>query len=142
VKVLVDTCVWSLALRRAAQDLGTDETLAVGELRELVSEGRASLIGPIRQELLSGIRRTEDFEQLRVRLGAFEDTPVTRDDYERAASFFNQCRAKGIAGTPSEVLICATAAHYDWPIFSTDQDFELYAQHLPIRLHQPREAGA
>ena len=52
MKVLVDTCVWSQLLRKA-----TDENdPIVLELNELIKEYRVQMIGPIRQELLSGIK--------------------------------------------------------------------------------------
>ena len=52
MKVLVDTSVWSQVLRRGEPENEPRER----ELRELLREGRAVLMGPIRQELLSGIR--------------------------------------------------------------------------------------
>jgi hypothetical protein len=56
-----NTCVWPLALRRRA-GIHQPEVL---ELRSLIDEGRVAMIGPIRQELLSGIRTLESFERLR-----------------------------------------------------------------------------
>ena len=50
MKVLVDTSVWSLALRRR----NSSEEPAVEQLRWLIDQGRVAMIGPIRQELLSG----------------------------------------------------------------------------------------
>ena len=52
MNVLVDTSVWSLALRRTSP---SGESVAI--LEALVEEGRAVLMGAIRQELLSGLRR-------------------------------------------------------------------------------------
>lgn len=46
MKVLVDTCVWSLALRRRKQKT-TDEPHVL-ELQELIKELRVQMIGPIR----------------------------------------------------------------------------------------------
>jgi len=54
--VLVDTSVWSVALRRQAGQLTAGEGAVREELAELIREGRARLIGPVRQEVLSGIR--------------------------------------------------------------------------------------
>ncbi len=68
MNVLVDTSVWSLALRRKAPH----GTSAERELVELISEGRVLMIGAIRQELLSGIRATAQFEKLRDSLRAFD----------------------------------------------------------------------
>ena len=72
MRVIVDTSVWSLALRRRNQK-DTPETQA---LTDLISEGRVVLLGAIRQEMLSGIRYPEQFERLSAALEAFPDEPV------------------------------------------------------------------
>ena len=132
MKVLVDTSVWSLALRR-----GSDSTAApVRELQSLIADNRVQMIGPIRQELLSGIREETQFRELETRLSAFPDLPVTAQDYVTAARFFNLCRANGIQGSNTDFLICAVAVRHRLAIFTTDRDFTLYAKHLPIALHR------
>ena len=95
-------------------------------------------MGPVRQELLSGIQEDATFERLRQQLRAFVDLSLTTDDYEEAASFNNRCRAAGVAGTSVDLLICAAAARRDLPIFTVDTDFSRYARVLPIKLHGPR----
>jgi predicted nucleic acid-binding protein len=141
VNVVVDTCVWSLALRRSATQLSGPEQSLRGELAELISDGRVQMIGPIRQELLSGIRDEHYYRRVRDYLRAFDDEPLTQEDFEQAASASHVCRAAGVSGSPSDFLICATAVRHRWWIFTTDQDFVSYAQHLPLRLytgHLPR----
>ena len=108
------------------------------EWADLVGEGRAAIIGPIRQELLSGIAEDTAFERLRDRLGAFDDLRLTAGDYEDAARFNNRCRASGVAGSAVDLLICAAAARRDLPIFTVDADFRRYARVLPVKLHEPR----
>jgi len=135
VNVLVDTTVWSLALRRRREKLSLDEQSRVGEWGELAESGRAVLMGPIRQEVLSGIREEKVFTILQERLSEFRSLEVLPGDYDQAARFFNVCRSRGIAGTPIDMLICATAFRYELPIFTTDPDFPQYARHVPIRLH-------
>jgi len=139
VNVLVDTSVWSLALRRKAQDLSTGERSAVAELAELIKEGRARIIGLVRQELLSGIKTSGQFEKLRGILRGFPDEPIGTSDYEAAAKASNDCRTKGIAVSVSDILICAIALARDWSIFAADPDFKTYARILPIKLHLPRK---
>jgi hypothetical protein len=131
MKVLVDTSVWSLALRRRT----LVEQPEVQELRSLVDEGRVAMIGPIRQELLSGIRTTESFERLREHLGAFQDEPLATADFERAAEHYNLCRARGVQGSNTDFLICAAAQRRDLPILTTDEDFIRFAEILPIAIH-------
>ena len=60
MKLLVDTSIWSLALRRGKQP---DKSI-IFELETLISDYRLQLIGPIRQELLSGIKSDEQFESV------------------------------------------------------------------------------
>ena len=134
MRVLIDTSVWSLALRRNQPA----DSPVVTELIELIREVRGQLIGPVRQELLSGIKNQVQYQKLRNHLRAFPDLEVTTRDYESAADFFNLCRAKGIQGSNTDFLICAVAARYNIPIFTTDEDFTLFRSLLPITLHRPR----
>jgi predicted nucleic acid-binding protein len=108
---------------------------AVDELRRLVVQGRAGLVGPIRQELLSGIRDRAVFERLRDHLRAFPDEPITSIDYERAADCLDLCRAKGIQGSNTDFLLCAVAERAKCPILTTDDDFVTFSRVLPVRLH-------
>jgi len=134
MKVLVDTSVWSLALRRNLLTADPE----VSELMELIREVRVQMIGPVRQELLSGIKSPAQFQKLRNHLRAFPDVEMTTRDYETAAEYFNLCRGKGIQGSNTDFLICAVAARHKNPIFTTDGDFTLFQSHLPITLHRPR----
>ncbi len=139
MNVLVDTSIWSLALRRKAQDLNPAERATVAELTLLVQEGRARIIGLVRQELLSGIKTSSQYEKLRGVLRSFPDEPVATQDYEAAAKAGNECRARGVAVSVSDILICAIAIARDWSIFATDPDFKSYARILPLKLHTPRK---
>jgi predicted nucleic acid-binding protein len=132
--VLVDTPIWSLALRRHPQDLNEHEERLTQVFAELIREGRAQILGPIRQELLSGIREDSPFRRLRTQLRAFDEPPIEVTDYEEAASMNNRCRARGIAGSAIDFLICAVALRRAWLIFTTDRDFQHYASVLPLRL--------
>ena len=135
MQVVVDTSVWSLVLRRRAVLGQPDtETLAIKGLKDLISDARAMLIGPVRQELLSGIKEPAQYEKLRNALAAFPDEPLTVQDYELAASYFNLCKAKGIQGSHTDFLICAVAWHRNLPVFSLDQDFVHFSECVPVSL--------
>ena len=138
MNVLVDTSIWSLALRRKAHHLNPAERAAVVELTNLIKEGRARIIGLVRQELLSGIKTSSQYEKLRDVLRSFPDEPAATADYEAAAKAGSDCRARGVAVSVSDILICAVAIARDWPIFSADPDFKSYARILPLKLHTPR----
>ncbi len=132
--VVVDTPVWSLALRRKASDLIASERQLVQMLQQLVDEGRVQLLGSVRQELLSGLREQAQFRRLRNYLRDFPDIPLATDDYEEAARASNECRQAGIASSPVDMLICAVALRRGWQIFSTDRDFARYRRALPIQI--------
>ncbi len=134
MKVLVDTSIWSLALRRGTSK---DQELAK-ELSELIKEVRVQIIGPIRQEILSGIKSQKQFENLRLYLSEFPDLSLETVDYEKAAEFFNINRKNGIQGSNTDFLICSVAYHRDLEIFTANKDFEQFRRHIPIKLYVPR----
>ena len=132
MKVLVDTCIWSLALRRKKQPTSNVE---IAEFQELIKEVRVQMIGPIRQEILSGIKRKQQFSKLKKILSAFPDLPLASEDFELAAEYFNTLRSKGIQGSNTDFLICAVSTRNNMPIFSIDNDFNHYQKHISIALH-------
>ena len=134
MKVIVDTSIWSLALRRGNQP---DKSIIV-ELESLISDYRVQLIGPIRQELLSGIKYAEQFDELKQYLSSFPDYQIQTEDFVLAAKFFNQCRKKGIQGSNTDFLICAIAVNNNWQIYTSDQDFSHFKKILPIKLYKSK----
>lgn len=134
MNVLIDTSVWSLVFRRRLRvvDRWTLELIA------LVRERRAVIIGAVRQELLSGIHDAAQFDQMRLALRAFPDQDLYEDDYEQGASFYNRCRARGIQGSTTDLLICAVASRLSLSILTTDRDFDAFENVLPIKLHELR----
>ena len=108
------------------------------ELNELIKERRVQMIGPIRQEILSGIREEAQFQALKKHLSAFLDLELMTEDYERAAEMFNINRRQGIQGSNTDFLICAVSERYEMPILTTDEDFKQFQKHITIELHEPR----
>jgi hypothetical protein len=122
VKLLIDTCVWSLLFRRRnTAALSVDEQIHLESLTDAIQDGRVVIMGPIRQEALSGIRDTAQFEKLRTALAAFPDEPLTAHHYEEAARLFNLCRSRGVECGSTDILICAAAVEMRWTILTFDQ---------------------
>lgn len=132
MKVIVDTSVWSLALRRDKEV----PPAPVQELRQIIHSHRVQMIGPVRQEILSGIRSKSQFIKLRKHLESFPDLPILTEDYITAAQFFNHCRSKGIQGSNTDFLICAVAVRNKFSIYTTDKDFDLFSKYIQIVLHK------
>jgi hypothetical protein len=137
LQVLVDTSIWSLALGRRNSHLSKGEAEQIASLRELILDGRARLFGPVRQELLSGIREKSRFENLRNQLRAFPEEALTQAEYETAAFWSNECRRRGVAGSSVDFLICSLAIARHWQVFTSDADFRRYAEIIPLQLFTP-----
>lgn len=134
MKVLVDTSVWSLVLRRKNPPDSAYSQL----LSDLISDGRVVLMGNVRQEILSGIRHEKQFDILRAKLRPFPDLALESEDYEVAAEFYNTCMSKGVNGGDIDFLICSSAYRRNFHILTTDSDFVRYEKHLPIHLLKPK----
>jgi predicted nucleic acid-binding protein len=132
MRVLPDTPVWSAAFRRGEEAAGSYRD----EMSKLVNQGMVEIIGPIRQEILSGIRDRSKFETVRDRLRVFPDLEIGTGDYEEAAAYYNRCRSQGIQGSFTDFVICAVAVRHELAIFTDDKDFIGYKTVLPIRLYR------
>jgi hypothetical protein len=130
--VIVDTCIWSFALRGKT----SRNQKVTDELTSLIKENRAKIIGLIRQEILSGYSDQVRYEKLRNKLRAFPNEQVIDIDYESAAEYSNICRRKGVQGSHTDFLICAVATRLKLDIYTSDQDFSRYSKYLPISLYR------
>ena len=104
-------------------------------LEKLISNFSVVMLGPIRQEILSGVKHSSQFKLLADYLRPFPDFEITTQDYETAAKYYNLLRKKGIQGSNTDFLICSVAVNNNFNIFTTDKDFEKYAKFLPIELY-------
>ena len=134
MKVIVDTCIWSVAFKK--KDKRNAEI--VRELSELVDEGRICLIGPIKQEILSAYKDKEKFDKIRENLQNFENELIIDEDYVNAARLYCECRSNGVQGSHIDFLICAVSLRTQYSIFTKDKDFLSYKKWLPIELYEPR----
>jgi len=134
MSVLVDTPIWSLALRRRAVDLSPGERRLTQALYDLVRQRSVQLLGATRQEALSGIREESQLRRIRDHLRGFPDVALDSGDYEEAARISNRCRQRGIADSTVDMLLCSVALRHSWEIFTTDRDFIHYARVVSIRM--------
>ena len=134
MKVLVDTSVWSLAFRK--KNKTEYELKLINYLSEIIRDLQVVMIGPIRQEILSGISDEFKFLDMQNKLSVFSDWSIETQDYELAAEFFNKCRKNGIQGSYIDFLICAVAFRNSLKIFTLDKDFEHYRKQTGIVLEE------
>lgn len=129
--VLVDTSVWSLALRRdAAQDIRE-----VCELQRLVQEAESIVTtGLVLQEQLQGFHGAKTAASIIERFQALPVLTPDRHDHIAAAEIRNTCRRAGVQiGTIDAVLI-QLCVRYDLTLLSTDKDFFHAARHVRFSL--------
>ncbi len=128
MKVLVDTCVWSRVLRADKPD-----TVLSDRLRELILGNRVVVIGPILQEILSGVKIRREFISLREHFAAFDTLPITEEIYVKAAEYYNLCKAHGVNGGHVDFLIGAVVVHYGCALLTVDSDFRMFGKYVPLK---------
>lgn len=122
MKILVDTCIWSLALRRRDKaSLSVEEQRLVARLAEAIQDGNVVMVGPIRQEVLSGIKDESQFVKTKELLDPFPDEALSTADYIEAARLFNLCRSHGVQCGPVDMLICSAAVRMRCSILTSDE---------------------
>jgi predicted nucleic acid-binding protein len=134
MNILIDTTIWSKAYRR--KKLGESDWRIVKELDDILDDYREVLVGPVRQEVLSGIADKNTFENLKIKLDGFNNYIAQVIDYDLAAEYFNVCQSHGIQGSQVDYLICAIANRNQWEIFTEDNDFLNYRKYVPIKLYE------
>lgn len=131
MKYVVDTSVWSQALRKK----GYRETEEVRKLSLLLREGERIFVpGIVLQEILQGIRNAEQFKQMREALRHFPLLEASYDDYVFAAEIFNTCRMKGVQASTIDFLIASIAIRNDCMLLTADKDFVHISKHCSLKL--------
>jgi predicted nucleic acid-binding protein len=119
--IVVDTSVWSRALRR--RPAGQADAAAT-ILRALIEAHEpVGLPGIVFQELLTGVRAPEQFERLLAALEPFPLLLAEREHHLLAAEIGNACRAAGVAASTPDLLIAATAVRLRGTLLTSDRDF-------------------
>jgi hypothetical protein len=131
MSLLVDTGVWSLALRRDAEQ----STPEVSALRDaLLGADQVFTTGLILQELLQGFAGPKARAQLVERLSALAFLQPDREDHIEAAGVRNSCRRRGVQVGTIDALLIQLCRRHDLMLLSTDQDFHAAAKHVEYRL--------
>lgn len=128
--VLVDTSVWSLALRRDVPPSGP----TVAALTKALESDLVVTTGLIVQELLQGFLPMRTQIEVRQRFGALPGVQPTRDDHMAAADLRNTCRRAGVQLGTIDALIAQLCITHDVELLTTDRDFMHVARHCSLRL--------
>lgn len=131
--LLVDTSVWSLALRRDARAEGA----GVQALRAALA-GNQSVVttGFILQELLQGFSGLRARREIIEKFSALPLIPPDRQDHIEAAELRNRCRRVGVQVGSIDALLIQLCVRHDLIMLTTDRDFASAAKHCDFRVWQ------
>ena len=135
--MLVDTSVWSLALRRDAE---TSEPQVLALKDALLGDEVIVTTGLVLQELLQGFSGPKAQAQIIQRFAALPLLRPDRDDHIAAAGVRNACRRAGIQIGTIDALLAQLCIRHELTLLTTDKDFVRAAQHCPL-LVWPAKAG-
>jgi len=129
--LLVDTSVWSLALRRDAEATEPE----VQELKEALFGAEVVVTtGLVLQELLQGFSGAKAQTRIIERFDALPLLQPDRDDHIGAAALRNSCRQSGVQLGTIDALLAQLAIRHDLTLLTTDKDFTHAAKHCPLRV--------
>ena len=131
MRVLVDTSVWSLALRKK----GLADHPAVRGLSSLLRANENVFVsGLILQEVLQAFRSEASLRTIVRHLEPFPLLALQRPDYVHAAALHRRCAAKGVSVSTADCQIAAAAIRHDCRLLTADRDFERIARVSELKL--------
>jgi predicted nucleic acid-binding protein len=133
LSLLVDTSVWSLALRRD----GPSSAPQVIALAESIAHCEPILTtGLVLQELLQGFSGPKARQQILDRFSALPLLIPDRADHVEAAALRNTCRRHGVQIGTIDALLAQLCIRHSLSMLSSDRDFQAVANHCALRLRQ------
>jgi predicted nucleic acid-binding protein len=130
VSLLVDTSVWSLALRRDAEQ---SEPEVMTLRAALLGADQVFTTGLVLQELLQGFSGPKARDRLVERFAALAFVQPDRQDHIEAAEVRNACRRRGVQVGTIDALLIQLCLRHDLTLLSTDQDFQAAGKHVAFK---------
>jgi predicted nucleic acid-binding protein len=131
MKFLIDTSVWSEALRRRNNAINDSSTVLS---RLILAECDIYLTGIVLQEILSGITDKKLFQEIFHILSGFPYVEASQPDFVFAAELRNLLKTKGISAGSFDFLIASIAIRNNFILVTTDNDFRNIAKHTKLEL--------
>jgi predicted nucleic acid-binding protein len=131
LSLLVDTSVWSLALRR---DGLSSAPQVVALVRALENGDPVLTTGLVLQELLQGFSGPKSREQIIERFSALPLLAPDRQDHIEASELRNTCRRKGVQVGTIDALLAQLCIRHKLLLLTSDDDFDNMAAHCPLRI--------
>jgi predicted nucleic acid-binding protein len=137
--ILVDSSVWIDYFNRPR---GGD-SVQVRALDRLIEFNMdLALCGPVRMEVLQGVRFAEQLPQIEQAWSPLLHYPTEEHHFDQSAALYRSLRQRGITIRRSmDCLIASLALDHGLLLLAQDRDFRLMAQYCPLRLW-PEIVGA
>jgi hypothetical protein len=131
VTLLVDTSVWSLALRRDRDG----DVPQIQALRAALEGGEIVVTtGLVLQELLQGFAGPRARKDIIERFAALPLLSPDRQNHIDAAELRNRCRRAGVQLGTIDALLAQLCIRHGLTLLTTDDDFVHAARHCPLRV--------
>lgn len=131
MSVLVDTSVWSLALRRDGE-ASRPEVKALSAC--LGGESAVLTTGLILQELLQGFHGPTHRREILSRFAALPLLSPDREAHVEAAALRNACRRRGVQVGTIDALIAQLCIQNGCSLLTADRDFQAIARFSALQL--------
>ena len=135
--ILVDTSVWSLALRRDG-DQSAPEVQALKDA--LLGDDLVVTTGLVLQELLQGVSGARSHAQILARFAALQLIQPDRDDHVAAAAIRNHCRRAGVQIGTVDAVLAQLCIRHDMTLLTTNKDFTNAARHCALTVWPAKRA--
>lgn len=129
--LLVDTSVWSLALRR---DVVAAQPEVLYLQQALLGSQAVVTTGFVLQELLQGFSGPKARPQIIDRFSSLPLVQPDRQDHVDAASLRTTCRRGGVQIGTIDALLAQLCIRHHLTLLTTDQDFVHAARHCRLRI--------
>ncbi len=131
MNILVDTSVWSAALRRDSPA----DSREVQRLRTaLQCEDALFTTGLVLQELLQGFSTPKSREKILRTFASLPSIVPERRDHMEAAALKVRLRQKGVQAGTIDVLLAQLCIRHGLSILAADADFAHMARFVPLNL--------
>ena len=131
MRVVVDTSVWSLFLRKDGPASHAQVTKLTGLLED---QQEVAITGAILQEVLQAFRSEQTVAAMVQYLEPFPLLETDRETFIEAARIHRSCAAKGITASTIDCQIAAGALRHDHALLSADSDFGYIARVCDLML--------
>jgi predicted nucleic acid-binding protein len=133
VNTLVDTSVWSLALRRDSPP----DIPELNELRRVLRAGMVVSTGIVLQELLQGFSKPKAHRLIVEQFRALPLIVPDREDHISAAELRTRCRRRGVQIGTIDALLAQLCIRHELQMLTTDKDFDSISTIVPVAIWRP-----